>query len=75
MWHGHAWGFFPFPFFFLALFIVFVVFRIAMFRRGGRMCRRGQSGQFEAEALLKKRLVNGEIGEEEYLRLKAILSK
>ncbi len=82
MWWGyHGFGFNPFCGIFFMLFIAFVVFRIFAFRRCGGSrgwCNGrfdGRDGRFEAEAILKRRLVNGEINEEEYQRLKDILSK
>jgi uncharacterized membrane protein len=67
MWHGH-WCF-GFIFFFIFLFIIL---RVVAFRRFGG-CHRGWYD--EAEVLLRKRLVNGEITEEEYQRLKDALKK
>lgn len=67
-WHGgFHFGFIIFP----VLIMVLILSRIVGFRR----CARFRSGWYEAEALLRRRLVNGEIDEAEYLRLKAILSK
>ncbi|MGE5673046.1 MAG: hypothetical protein ACM3XM_04045 [Mycobacterium leprae] len=79
MWQG-VHGFPVFPVVLLAFIMVMSITRLIMFRRYGWMGRCcGHSGyhdsRFEAEALLRRRLVNGEIKEEEYQRLKEILSK
>ncbi|HYG57126.1 MAG TPA: hypothetical protein VD902_03560 [Symbiobacteriaceae bacterium] len=63
-------GFFPFPIFGL-FFLLFVGFMLFRGRRHGRWCPGGP----EAEGILKRRLAGGEIGEEEYQRLKEVLSK
>ncbi|MGZ4123250.1 MAG: hypothetical protein ACXVOI_08565 [Tumebacillaceae bacterium] len=70
MWWGHYHGFFLFPLF--VGFLIFVAFRIFAFRRYGGACRWNQ-GRFDAEAILMRRLVNGEINETEYQRLKEVL--
>ena len=70
MWHGH-FGPWCFGFIFFFIFLSFIL-RVVAFRRFGG-CRRGWYD--EAEVLLRKRLVNGEISEEEYQRLKDTLKK
>jgi putative membrane protein len=72
MWHS---GFFPFaPI--VAILVISLIIRLVMFRRHGWHGGCGGPGaRFEAESLLRTRLVKGEINEEEYLRLKAILKK
>lgn len=87
-WEHHA--FFPFGPIFGLLLIGFVFFWLLPFRRFGWGCRggfgrgyyrgfgpgyHGEYGPFEAEAILRRRLANGEIDEAEYQRLKEILSK
>ena len=72
MWHH---GFFPFGPIFFVLLIGLVIARGFMCRRRGWRYHDRMSGRFEAEAVLQKRLASGEIGEEEYKRLKEILSK
>lgn len=68
MWaHG---CFFPFGFFFLIL-LAFLVFRIVGFRR----CGWRNHDRFDSAALLERRLINGEIDETEYRRLKEILKE
>jgi uncharacterized membrane protein len=89
MWeHHHGFGFFPFGIFFIVL-AIFIISRIIAYRRFGRYGPNGVCGSYsgpnrlgwtdnnhyEAEAIIRKRLANGEIDEEEYLRLKEILSK
>jgi uncharacterized membrane protein len=73
MWWGHH-GFNPFfPIFFFMMFFGFFFFlRFFIWRRSNGGCF--HNGQ-DALLLLKTRLVNGEIGEEEYLRLKEVLKK
>lgn len=77
MWVWGHHGFFPFGLFFLIPLLVFLVIRIILFRRYGAWCygpgRFG--GRYEAESLLMQRLVRGEIGEEEYIRLREVLKK
>lgn len=60
-------GYFPFGFFFI-FFLIFWIF--AFRRRGGWHNRR-----FDAEELLKRRLINGDIGDAEYERIKEILNR
>ena len=74
MWWGYH-GFHPiFGLLFLVLIVSFFFFlRFFLWRRhhfGG--CFPGREDAF---SLLQKRLVNGEINEEEYLRLKEVLKK
>jgi uncharacterized membrane protein len=76
-WEHHY--FFPFGFFFI-LIVVFVIFRINGFRRyrhynGCEVNDRHNNDPYEAEAIIRKRLANGEIDEVEYQRLKEILNK
>jgi uncharacterized membrane protein len=71
MWYGHH-GFPIFGIFFMLMFIGFIV-RMIAFRRYGRCCHHGFQYEDEAFAILRRRLVNGEIGDEEYQRLKAVL--
>lgn len=52
-----------------------LVSRIFMFRRHARWCDERSYGRFDAEAILKRRLASGEIHEDEYQRLKAVLEK
>ncbi|TCP29969.1 hypothetical protein EV207_10763 [Scopulibacillus darangshiensis] len=72
MYWGHPF-FPPIGFFFIILFIGLVISNIMLWRRRGRACRRYNGNT--AEFMLKKRLVNGEIDEEEYLRLKNVLEQ
>lgn len=60
-------GFF-FPFGFFIFFLIFWVF--VSRQRGGWYNRR-----FDAENLLKRRLINGDIDEAEYERIKEILNR
>lgn len=69
MWVGYH-GPWCFGFFFLILIIGFLIVRGFAFRRG---CRRNWPD--EAELILRKRLVNGEISEEEYQKLKEALKR
>jgi uncharacterized membrane protein len=77
MWWGHG-GYFPFGFIFFVLFIA-ILFGCRFFAFGpaGRGCY--GSGRWDrrsdAEAILMRRLANGEINEEEYTRLKEFLNK
>jgi uncharacterized membrane protein len=77
MWAGHH-AFAPFCFIpfiiFVLLLIAFIVSRIFWFRRFGGCCSR-QNGRMDAEAILRRRLANGDITEEEYQKTKDILSK
>lgn len=71
-----GYGFHPMGWIFGALLIALVVSRIFFFRRYGHGCHGGyHHGQDDAMAILRRRLVNGEISDEEYRRLKEILSK
>ncbi|MFD1674516.1 hypothetical protein [Alicyclobacillus fodiniaquatilis] len=74
MWCGHGFWFFPFGLFFFVPFLVFIVIRFCIFRNFNRSCagpiwRDGA----EAEAILKRRLASGDIGEAEYNKLKDLL--
>ncbi len=77
MWAAHhafaPFCFIPFTIFFVLL-IVFIVSRIIFFRRYGGFCG-WQNGRMDAEAILRRRLANGDITEEEYQKVKDILSK
>lgn len=87
MWcYHHGFGFFPFvfiPFGMIILFaLCFIVTRIVLFRRFRRFgggCWASQYGPFnhdgDAEAVLKRRLANGEISETEYNHLKDVLKQ
>jgi uncharacterized membrane protein len=70
---GHH-GFFPFSWIFIVLFAIFL-FRFFGVRRYGRRWHGWHDGRVDAEAILQLRLAKGEINEEEYRRLKEILSK
>jgi uncharacterized membrane protein len=71
MWHEH-YGPWCFGFLFFFLMIAFFMFRLLAFRRFGGGCR----GWYDdAEIVLRKRLASGEISEEEYQKLKAVLKK
>lgn len=74
MWYGHGHMFHPGGLMFLLLLVGLAVFA---FRHRGRRCHGHghHADSAEAEAILRRRLANGEIGEEEYTRLKGILSK
>ena len=80
MWAGHhafaPFCWIPFTIFFLLL-VAFIVSRIFWFRRYGGCCgwQNGQNGRVDAEAILRRRLANGDITEEEYQKVKDILSK
>ncbi len=90
MWeHHHGIGFFHFSIFFLVL-ATFIVIKLIRHRRFGSYSPPQVWGShspgpsrhncmdnspYEAEAIIRKRLASGEIEEEEYLRLKDILSK
>lgn len=85
MWWGHhfGFGFFPFVFpfgFFVFIALFFIISRIIFFRRFGRYgsgCGRPMYGPWnqgrDAEVILKRRLANGDITEEEYQHLRDIL--
>ncbi len=73
-WHHVFNPFCSFFFILLIVFIVFMVFRIISFRRCGGW-NGWQSGRMDAEAILRRRLANGDISEEEYQKVKDILSK
>ena len=73
MWHPGAWGWFPFmPMWIFP--IIFIVIAILFFRgRGHSPCdcskdhkKKGSS----AREILDRRYANGEINQEEYLRIK-----
>lgn len=72
------WGFHPWFFVFPFLFLVLIAVRMFTWRRFGRPCCGGYGygyGGDDAMAMLRRRLVNGEINEEEYQRLKQLLTK
>jgi uncharacterized membrane protein len=73
MWWDHH-GFHPFfgILFFILIIGIFFSLRFLMWRRFHGSCF--HNGE-DALSLLKKRLVNGEINEEEYLRIKEVLKK
>jgi uncharacterized membrane protein len=71
MWASHH-GFWCFPFLFFMLVICFAVVRPLILGRY-RGCRRSEMD--EALIILRKRLVNGEIDEGEYQKLKDVLKK
>jgi uncharacterized membrane protein len=71
MWWGHH-GFWCFGFFLLFLVIVFLLIRAFAFGNCGGCRRRWYD---DAEAILRRRLVNGEIDESEYQKLKEALRK
>lgn len=72
MWWGFP-GFHPFGgFFFLLLLALFVVLLISR-QRNGRWYHAEDAGQSEAEAILRRRLANGEINEAEYRALRDVL--
>lgn len=87
MWWGHPYGFgfFPFVFFpfgFIFVVLCFIVVRIVLFRRfrrfgggfaGPAYWSWSQGG--DAEAILKRRLANGNITEEEYKHLRDVLKE
>jgi uncharacterized membrane protein len=81
MWWGYHQGFCFFPFGLLILFVLCLIMtRIVLltrFRRFGQMpcgSKYGPwTGEREAEAILKRRLANGEITEAEYNHLKDVL--
>ncbi len=82
MWWWHGYGFAFFPALLLLLFGVLLITRIFMFRRCWHMGMGHYGGyggpwgdRFEAEAVLRRRLANGEISEDEYKRLLDILRK
>ena len=72
MWHEH-YGPWCFGFLFFFLIIAFFMFRMLAFRRFGGFRRDWQSD--DAEAILRKRLASGEISEEEYQKIMAVLKK
>jgi len=67
-------GFHPF-FGFLFFILVFGFFFLRFFMWRRYRFSRCFHGREDAFSLLQKRLVNGEINEEEYLRLKEVLKK
>jgi uncharacterized membrane protein len=75
--HGYPYIPFLFPIgFFCVVFTVFLIFRIMAFRRFGYGCHYGRfDSRLEAEEILKRRYINHEISEEEYLRMKEVLKK
>ncbi len=71
MWMNGAWGWFPFMWIFPLLFLV--IFLVLVFRRGSLpMC--GPHGMRERDAsareILDRRYASGEIGKEEYQRMR-----
>jgi uncharacterized membrane protein len=64
------WFFPVFPLMFF-VFVALMAFRF----RGHRRCERWHDGREDAQAIVRRRLANGEIDEAEYQRLKEILSK
>jgi uncharacterized membrane protein len=87
MGHHEHWFFPVFPIIFFMLLIGFLIFRIVLFRRYGGAFRYGghhgyrggagipADGSFDAFVILKKRLASGEINEEEYRKLLAIIKE
>ncbi len=78
MWWGHpGFVFNPFCGIFFVLLIAFIVTRIFFIRRCGGWSRGygWYDGRQDAEAILRRRLANGDITEEEYQKMKDILSK
>lgn len=77
MWEHADHGFFPFfPFCFLFLLLVigFIIFAVRSYR--WRHSKGGNVDQIiKAENILKQRLASGEITEEQYQRLKEVISK
>lgn len=85
MWWGHPYGFTFFPFifvfgFFFCIMLWFIVTRIIFFRRFRRFggaCGGPMYGPWnrdtEPDIILKRRLANGEITEEEYRHLRDTL--
>jgi uncharacterized membrane protein len=75
----HLFPFSPFFFpigFFCVLFATLLIIRIIYFRRYGRSCCYGRfDGRLEAEEILKRRFINHEISEDEYLKMKEVLKK
>ncbi len=67
-WFHPGWGF-------LLVFVGFLIFRVLTFRRHGWGCHHWHHGHDDALAILRRRLVNGEIDEAEYQRLKEALNK
>ncbi|MGY4688607.1 hypothetical protein [Salibacterium sp. K-3] len=64
---GHFFPFLPFGFFFLFL----LIFCLFLFKgRGG-----WKQNRFNSESLLQRRLINGEIDENEYERLREIIHR
>ncbi|MCL6625188.1 SHOCT domain-containing protein [Alicyclobacillus shizuokensis] len=71
MWWGHH-GFWCFGVLLLILIIVFCIVRVFAFGACGHCRRRWPD---DAEAILRRRLANGEIDESEYQKLKDALKK
>ncbi|WP_067930258.1 SHOCT domain-containing protein [Alicyclobacillus kakegawensis] len=71
MWWGHH-GFWCFGALLLFLILVFFIVRAFAFGACGRCHRRWPD---DAEAILRRRLANGEIDESEYQKLKDALKK
>ncbi|WP_156911814.1 hypothetical protein [Salibacterium aidingense] len=64
---GHFFPFLPFGFFFL----FFVIFCLFLFKGRGSW----KQNRFDSETLLQRRLINGEIDEKEYERLREIIHR
>lgn len=79
MWWGHPYGFFPFFPLGILMFLVlcFIAARILFFRRWGGPWGGPGYGPWNHdhghESILKRRLANGEITEEEYQHLRTTL--
>lgn len=73
MW-GHP-GFFPFGFFFFLLIVGLIIFAMTSCRQNRYWHGRPMNHGVEPLELLKQRLAKGEINEEDYLRLKEVLTK
>lgn len=72
--HAPFFPFFIFPIVFFCLLITAILIFRFMNRRYG--CRSHSAGvHLEAEEILKLRLINHEISEEEYLKMKELLKK
>lgn len=69
--HGGCW-FFPFGFFLLIILMGLGLAKMLRFRHFGHHCGRPFEHS-DYEGILKNRLANGEITEEDYQRLKELL--
>lgn len=74
MWWGYA-GFHPFGGFFFLLFVGLVVVLLVSRQHNGWWHHAEDVGQADAEAILRRRLANGEISEAEYRSLREVLSR